>query len=293
MQIAVLLLLLFLGLALPYWDSAPSALFAQDEGDEADELQYFLPFVFARPATSAQAEDTPQDNEQNDLGAGDGHAHDHARPLIDSWPPQPVGIVNVQWLANHPSDSIVAAQVASDQAEQIAQASSAVRSVLGDHFVHATTVYTHGKARAIAAGAAEDTVHVAYFSYTNNATIDVVIEAGEVVSVQSLAAATYQPEPTRAERTHAIALARAYFAAQGETHVYELRGFVIMAYQPQGTTGFYDSRVLYVTFHESLEERPEYVAWVDLSHETVRKAFQEQWSNDETTGATGSTEEGQ
>ncbi|MEZ4622888.1 MAG: hypothetical protein R2867_46340 [Caldilineaceae bacterium] len=47
MQIAVLLLLLFLGLALPYWDSAPSALFAQDEGDEADELQYFLPFVFA------------------------------------------------------------------------------------------------------------------------------------------------------------------------------------------------------------------------------------------------------
>ncbi|MEZ4622887.1 MAG: hypothetical protein R2867_46335 [Caldilineaceae bacterium] len=87
-------------------------------------------------------------------------------------------------------------------------------------------------------------------------------------------------------------MARAYFAAQGETHVYELRGFVIMAYQPQGTTGFYDSRVLYVTFHESLEERPEYVAWVDLSHETVRKAFQEQWSNDETTGATGSTRGG-
>ena len=55
----------------------------------------------------------------------------------------------------------------------------------------------------------------------------------------------------------------------------ELQGFVIMAYRAQGATGFYDSRVVYVTFHENLEERPEFLAWVDLSKGQILKATED------------------
>jgi hypothetical protein len=267
-SLAVALLLLIAAAA--RWSGWPALLLAQDDANPESQSQIFLPFIAANPHAVATPEgsDTTAPNEN-----GDGHNHIHVPgvPLLDSWPPQPVGLTDVKWVSDVPTDEIMAAQLQDDQAETIALASSAVRAALGDDYVHSATIRNHAKTAA-AAGKAPAEVHVAYFSYSHNATVEVLVVEDQVKSVQTLDAATYQPEPTRQERTRAIAVARAHFLAQGETRVNELRGFVIQAYRSAGATGFYDTRVLYVTFHESLEERPEYLAWVDLSNQAVIKA---------------------
>lgn len=274
--IGVALLFLAIAATALLWSSWPSLLLAQDDSDTAVQPKLYLPMIFTEGNASLPSEEETQgDSDSSDNG--DGHTHDHGQavPLLESWPPQPVGITEVTFLVPQAGEAIAAAQEADDQAEAIALASPAVQAALGITYVHAATIHRHGKDPATAAGKEVAEVRVAYFSYTNNATVEVAVAAGKVASVQSVAAATYQPEPTRQERVRAIELARDYFLAEGESRVNELHGFVIMAYRPQGATGFYDSRVLYVTFHQSLDERPEYLAWVDLSHETILKAVVE------------------
>ncbi len=274
------LLLLFVAMATValLWSSWPRLLLAQDDTDTTLQPQLFLPQIFTEgdAPTTDPATDEVENPSGSDSGSdsGDGHTHDHGQavPLLDSWPPQPVGITDVTFLLPQQGETVVAAQEQDDQAEAIALASPAVQDALGSTYVHATTIHSHGKDLPTAAGKDAAEIRVVYFSYTNNATVEVTVAAGKVADLQSVAAAVYQPEPTRQERVHAIELARDYFLAAGESRVNELHGFVIMAYRPQGATGFYDSRVLYVTFHQSLDERPEYLAWVDLSQETILKA---------------------
>ena len=69
-------------------------------------------------------------------------------------------------------------------------------------------------------------------------------------------------------------IARAHFAAGGQTRVAALQAFAILAYQPTGK-GFYPTRVLYLSFHRNSDAPPEYVAWVDLTQRRVLRSRQE------------------
>lgn len=282
-SIVFVLLLLVAVSTIVLWELDLVPLRAQGDGENSGEVELFLPFIVAG-GSAGDGEDQSSLPPSESGSGGDGHTgHSHQVPLLDSWPPQPVGIEQVTWLAANPSSGIVAAQLLKDEAEVIASASPLVQAALGENYVHSSTIYDRSKAPSSAAGKGESAIQVAYFSYTKNATVDVTVTGGKVHSLQTMDASSYQPEPTRQERIRAIEIARSYFQAQNETRVNQLHGFVIMAYRNQGATGFYDSRVLYVTFHESLEERPEYLAWVDLRAESVIEGRIEQY--DETAPA--------
>ena len=153
-----------------------------------------------------------------------------------------------------------------------------VQAALGERFVRSTTITNQPKGAAAAgtAGAPAATAQVVFFSYTRNATIEVTVQAGAITEIKELPANVYQPEPTTSEKARAISLARLYFRTAGHQRILQLNGYVIQAYEPEGTTGFYNARVLYVTFHEDITSRPEFGAWVDLTNEGVIKSFHDQ-----------------
>lgn len=242
-------------------------IWAQEEDDTVNAHRMFLPYV---------ADGSGRSTDQHD-----DHTHTHPQPLHNAWPPQPEGVTDVVWLATTPSAEIIAAENRLRSVEQQSVQAAAVQAALGERFVRATSAYVEDKAAMRAAAAAgvqpPTTVRVTYFSYSHNATVEVLVQDDTVIDVKQIPAAVYQPEPTHSEKQRAIALARSHFAAQGFARIQQLQGYVIQAYQPEGSTGFYANRILYVTFHERIDERPEFVAWVDLTQETIHKALQDQF----------------
>ena len=243
---------------------------AQDTPTDNAPRKMFLPYIASGGPTSAPSPTTEDD----------GHTHHH-QPLHNAWPPQPEGIVQVVWLAGAPSAEVIAAENTLNAAAQQTVNAAAVQAAVGERFVQSASAFVDDKQALYAAQAqgtvAPATVRVTYFSYSRNATVEVLVQDGAVTDVKSIPAAVYQPEPTNGEKQQAIDLARAYFADQGFDRVQQLQGYAIQAYQPEGATGVYENRVLYVTFHAGLEERPEFVAWVDLTHETINKALQDHY----------------
>lgn len=258
------------GLTLLLSKGWPASIRAQDTTPDADARKMFLPYIASGGTASAPAS-TAED---------DGHTHHH-QPLHNAWPPQPEGIAQVVWLAGAPSAEVIAAENTLSAAAQQTVNAAAVQAAVGERFVQSASAFVDDKQALYAAQAqgtvAPATVRVTYFSYSRNATVEVLVQDGAVTDVKSIPAAVYQPEPTNGEKQQAIDLARAYFADQGFDRVQQLQGYAIQAYQPEGVTGFYENRVLYVTFHAGLEERPEFVAWVDLTHETINKALQDHY----------------
>ncbi len=62
-----------------------------------------------------------------------------------------------------------------------------------------------------------------------------------------------------------------------EGRIQQLEGYGILAFKPSselasGEKGFYDTRVAYVSFHEHIDARPEFIAWVDLTEGSVLKS---------------------
>ena len=226
---------------------------AQDEGEADNTQKFFLPLV-QQGATS------------------------HFHPATESWPPQPEHLVDVTWLPGETSATVRAAQVQAAQAEAVVLNEATVQAALGERFVRSTTITNQPKGAAAAgtAGAPAATAQVVFFSYTRNATIEVTVQAGAITEIKELPANVYQPEPTTSEKARAISLARLYFRTAGHQRILQLNGYVIQAYEPEGTTGFYNARVLYVTFHEDITSRPEFGAWVDLTNEGVIKSFHDQ-----------------
>lgn len=113
-----------------------------------------------------------------------------------------------------------------------------------------------------------------YFDRAANVTRTVIEPVGGPARVESTPASVYQPEITPDEVRDAVALARSHFARQGQARVAGLLGYGIQAYKPTGS-GFYNGRVVYVSFHAASDADPEYVAWVDLSHDKVLAARKE------------------
>ncbi|MGH8543443.1 MAG: hypothetical protein ACREX3_07410 [Gammaproteobacteria bacterium] len=120
----------------------------------------------------------------------------------------------------------------------------------------------------------KDKIRLEYFNRDKNATIEVTLDGDKVRRLKIIPANEYQPEITDEEATEAITLARDYLANRGFLRVLGLKGFGILAYKPQGK-GFYDGRVIYVSFHEHDDAPPEFAAWVDLTKQKILKTRRE------------------
>lgn len=217
--------------------------------------------------TSAQAH-SPVDP----AGIADGHPTGHVRDHADvTWPPQPRGMQDAMLLSNPGSDTL-AAQLREQRAaalERIALARVQVRQALGGRFARVGVAEDEDKVRT------PTTSRLVYFSHARNSTVELLLDGQTVRSITSTPAAVYQPEITEQEASQAEGIARAYFASVGESGVEQLQAFGILAYQPSGT-GFFDTRVLYISFHRNSDAPPEYAAWVDLTRQTVLRTRKEQ-----------------
>ena len=197
-----------------------------------------------------------------------GHVHDHAD---QTWPPQPRGLRNAVSLST-PGSAERAALLQRrkvTEGERVALARPEVRTLLGSRYNRPDLVEPGSKDPG-AAG----TSRLVYFSFENNATVEVTLDRTAVRGVRKIAATEYQPDVTDGEIGDAEALARAYYETRGVQRVSVLQGNGILAYLPEGK-GFYPTRVIYVTFRASDESAPEFCAWVDLTTRRVLRTREE------------------
>ncbi|MGE0824936.1 MAG: hypothetical protein AB7G75_17745 [Candidatus Binatia bacterium] len=196
-----------------------------------------------------------------------GHVHDHAD---QTWPPQPPGLTKVVDFSNPGIEQLrhKDLQLRFAQLEQVAGTRSPLTKALGHRFSRITVIDEAEK------GKPPHSSRFVYFSQENNSTVEVTFNGVAIQAINTIAPSEYQPEITEEEVLAATQIARTHFLSLGLTRVQDLQGYGILAYQPEGK-GFYDSRVIYISFHVDNDSRPELVAWVDLSHQTILDAREE------------------
>jgi hypothetical protein len=113
------------------------------------------------------------------------------------------------------------------------------------------------------------------FSHDANATVEVGFDSEEKIkTVTFTPARDYQPEITDEEIKEAADLARKYFIRQGFKRIAGLQAYGILAYKPEGT-GFFETRVIYVSFHKHDDAPPQLIAWVDLTNQQILQVREE------------------
>lgn len=187
----------------------------------------------------------------------------------EEWPPQPRQMENVVWLGTSARREARTFALPRTGSAELTREPS-VKNKLGDRF---TLV---GSTTSIGGKTSESTkAATVYFSHSKNKTVQVMLDEGEIENVRSIDPSEYQPPLTTEEVKEAIDIARNSLVQQGNNRVSQLKGYGILAYKPESELngrhdkGFYDSRVVYVSFHEDIDARPEFVAWVDLTQQTV------------------------
>jgi hypothetical protein len=189
-----------------------------------------------------------------------------------TWPPDPRGITNV---VVH-SDTSQESRLLSTESSRMTTLQDKVKNeprakqALGNNYTPIGVIDKKDKKTG------QTTSKMVFFSRDKNATVEVEFGANNNVSaVSSTPANQYQPEITDQESQEAIDLARNYFIKKGISKVSTLKGYSIMAYEPQGK-GFYSTRVIYVSFHDNDDSPPELSAWVDLSRQKILKTREEE-----------------
>jgi len=202
------------------------------------------------------------------------HRHNHEGM---TWPPQPRGIANVvvrSTMAEEEYDHRIK-RARMDRLEQKAKADIRAIQELGNRFTPITVLEKDDKEDD------EDKNHrmvvsqLVFFSHDKNATVEVGFDADETIeSVTVTPAQEYQPEITNEEIKDAANLARKYFISQGFKRIAGLRPYGILAYRPEGK-GFFDTRVIYVSFHTHDDAPPQLAAWVDLTNQRILEVREE------------------
>lgn len=248
--------------------------FAQGPTQEpARDQQVFLP-LFDASITVPSATQTGQENVNGHIDhehTGIGHIPHNGRfttnnGQVNSWPPQVKYIDDVVW---HTAPAEVRASQVTIE-ENIAQAAAqdeAVSELLGQRYTFIDTASIREKWQEGNSGH-----KVTFFSYSNNITIEVVVQDGIIASIDTFAPADYQPPLRQNEVEEAAAIARQYWLDQGNSRVNELRGFTIQTFVTEGDGGYYDSRMTYVSFHVDELSIPELLTWVDLTTQSVVRA---------------------
>lgn len=202
-----------------------------------------------------------------------GHPTGHVdKPPGMTWPPQPPGITAVHDRSDYSEQSRRKLERERQYADLEGRfgAVDVLRPLLGRRM---TRLSIESIVEKTPSARIERRFH--YFDRQANATVTVVQRRDGGYERLTTPAAQYQPEITAEEGDEAIALARNFFARRGLARVQVLQGYAIQAYPPDGP-GFYDGRVLYVSLHANGDSPPEYVAWVDLTRQSIVAARQEQ-----------------
>ena len=197
----------------------------------------------------------------------DQEAHESSRfvAVDDVFPPQPESMDNVVWPRSRQARiSAALTQSSNVSLESLARQSLEVETALGERFVYL------GDEPLAMKGNLDNRKHrLSYFSYSNNATVEVLMEDRTVVSLHTIAPDLYQPPLIESEVAEAERIARATLLAEGNTRIAELSGYTILALPTTEESAFFAHRIGYVSFHTHADTRPEYVAWVDLTDQVV------------------------
>jgi len=185
-----------------------------------------------------------------------------------NWPPQPKNMENIVWLRD---SSVVRSNSIINVGEIEKTLSTANVSELGDQFTFVTTTLADEKNSS----SSEKTT--TFFSHSNNTTVEVKTDQGSIKEVVQISPSQYQPPLTVEEVKDAVKIARESLQDDGFSRIQQLEGYGILAFKPSselasGEKGFYDTRVAYVSFHEHIDARPEFIAWVDLTEGSVLKS---------------------
>lgn len=258
------LLIIVLGLSIFLFSGSSYWSVAQDDTGTNETSKLFLPAI-----SSGESDDSStQQLSPNDHGHILPHRFDRFTQYGGTWPPQPKNIENVVWFSDDASE-LSAASMKLSAAAEISAASAAVRSALGSRFTHIGTVSHSAK------GESSTQEIVTYFSHSNNATVEVTMANGAILEVNEIPPTEYQPPLTDSEIQEAVTIARDYWNTSGYERVNELEGFGILGLTPNGATGFYEVRVVYVSFHVDADARPEYVGYVDLTNQVMLESWEE------------------
>lgn len=188
-----------------------------------------------------------------------------------TWPPQPRDITNVVVHSNIEQENKHRAlrRDGLNRLEAKAKTNPEAKQALGKQFTRITVIDREDK------GTGTVVRQLVFFSRERNATVEVNFDKHEELqTVHSIPAWEYQPEITDEEAKEAAALARTYFLSQGFAKIADLKAYAILAYKPKGV-GFFDTRVLYVSFHKQADALPELSAWVDLTNQLVLQTLGE------------------
>ena len=187
-----------------------------------------------------------------------------------TWPPQSRDITNVVVRSNIEEEKKGRALEKNriDRLEAKAKTTPEAKRALGKQFTRTTVIDGEDKETRTM------TRQLVFFSREHNTTVEVTFDKDEKMqAVNSIPAREYQPEITDEEIEEATALARSYFRSQG-FRIAGLKAYGILAYKPQDV-GFFDTRVLYVSFHKHADAPPELAAWVDLTNQLILKTLGE------------------
>lgn len=146
-----------------------------------------------------------------------------------------------------------------------ALADSRVSNLLGQRYAHIDTVTVKDKW-----GADSNRYEITFFSHSNNQTIRVSVEDGDLDDLVATPAAVNQPPLGETEMIDAIDLARSHWLNQGNNRIAQLVGYAIQTFQADGSP--YPTRVAYVSFHIESPDLPELLTWVDLNNRQVIRA---------------------
>lgn len=197
-----------------------------------------------------------------------GHRHNHEGL---TWPPQPRDITNVVVHSNIEQENKGRAlrRDRMDRMEGKAKTTPEAKRALGKQFTRMTVIDREDKETGTVVR------QLIFFSREHNATVEVNFDKDEEMQgVHSIPAQEYQPEITDEEAEEAAALARTYFLGQGFAKIADLKAYGILAYKPEGV-GFFDTRVLYISFHKQDGALPELSAWVDLTNQLILQTREE------------------
>ena len=208
-----------------------------------------------------------------EAGAPPGQQHSHEGL---TWPPQVRGSTNAVVHSNIEQENkdraIAGARM--DRLEQKAKTHREANRALGNRSTRITVIDREDKTTG------KKTTQLVFFSRDKNATVEVDFDNEQIQTVRSIPAWEYQPEITDEEATEAAELARTYFLNQGFAKAGSMIAYSILTYKPRASkpagAGFFDTRVLYVSFHQHHDAPPEFAAWVDLTNQLILKTWQPQ-----------------
>ena len=198
------------------------------------------------------------------------HQHDHSSPGFGDytgpqdgiWPPQPKGITGVQAFKSAELEGALSAELEAEFVARLSQKGD-VRAALGQDYVFLQSEQVSHK------GETPRTIAV-FYSYSNNQTVE-VSEFENKHEIRTFVPNAYQPPEGEQEVTAAVNLAKIKLLEKGYEKAGRLGGGALLAFAggAAGESGFFHSRVLYVTFASGPDTLPEYFAYVDLTNKSV------------------------